>query len=92
MSRATKPTATPAQTEAWQQISVSKLSPSPVKASYGQTKRPDRPMSVDASKGRHATCVEHLEIAGLREPVCVQRGQDPEQVRREAMELAGVRS
>jgi hypothetical protein len=81
----------PKQTEAWQQTTVPKLSPAIAK-SFGQVKHPERRFSFDTSQGRHATCVDHLTVEGLHDPVCVRRGEDPDVVRREALELAGVRS
>lgn len=56
----------------------------------GQVKNPNRPMSVsNLSDGRHATCVDHVEVAELREKLCIPRGADRQQLIREAIELAG---
>ena len=53
-------------------------------------KNPYAPMGVDVNEGsRHARCVEHVEIDGLREPVCILRGQDREAVLADVRELIG---
>ena len=76
----------------WQQTSVHKPGPIP-KPGLGQVsvEKVGRriPLSaLELGKGRHATCVEHLEVEGLREPLCIARGQDREEARRFALRLA----
>lgn len=39
---------------------------------------------------RHATCVDHVEVAGLRQKVCVAQGRKRADVIAEARELAGA--
>jgi hypothetical protein len=66
------------------------LGPAPVKG-IGQVKNPDRRMVVsDLNAGRHATCVDHVEVDGLRHKVCVGPGQKRADVIAEARELAGA--
>lgn len=55
----------------------------------GQVKRPDRPWSSDPTNGRHARCIEHVPVDGLREPICIGRGQDRDRAIADARELAG---
>lgn len=38
----------------------------------------------------HGACVDHIKVAGLRKPVCVLRGQDPDALVAEAKALAGL--
>lgn len=45
--------------------------------------------SLGLDRARHATCVDHVEVPGLREPVCIRRGDDVETIVAEARELAG---
>lgn len=60
-----------------------------------KTGKPKRIPRADLQRGaelsRHATCVEHVTLAGggLREPVCVRKGDDREAVLAAAHELAG---
>lgn len=57
----------------------------------GQVRKPKQPMPVgDLNVGRHAGCVEHVNAAGgLREPVCIKKGQDRDAVLAAVRELIG---
>lgn len=50
---------------------------------------PRAELNASLERTRHAGCISHVEVDGLRKPVCVRRGQDPERVVAEALELAG---
>lgn len=66
------------------------MSAAPVKG-IGQVKNPNRPMVVsNLSDLRHATCVDHVVVDGLRQKVCVGPGQKRADVIAEARELAGA--
>lgn len=60
-----------------------------------KTQKPKRIPRAELARGaelaRHATCIEHVTIAGggLTEPVCIRKGDDREAVLAEARELAG---
>lgn len=56
----------------------------------GKAKRPIRIADLELNKARHATCVEHIKVDGLREPICVPRGADREALIREARALSGL--
>ncbi len=99
MTRASKAARkSPAQTEAWQQTSVPKLSPAITRGmGAGNPTRDAKPIpraQVErmARQAQHGGCVEHVKVVGLEKPVCITRGQDREAVIAEARELAGVRS
>ncbi len=66
------------------------LGPGPVRG-IGQVKNPNQKMPVaNLADGRHATCVDHVEVEGLRQKVCVAPGRKRADVIAEARELAGV--
>lgn len=52
-------------------------------------KLPRAEVNRQARLAQHGRCVDHVDVEGLQEPVCVLRGQDPEAVAREARKLAG---
>lgn len=63
----------------------------PAVKGIGQVKNPNRPMPVSGLTDlRHATCIDHVEVEGLRDKVCVGPGQKRADVAREARELAGL--
>lgn len=80
--------------EPWQQTSVPNLrSTGPARLGSGtQADAKPIPQATAAAGARlsqHARCVDHVPIEGLRSPVCILRGQDPDQVLAAARQLVG---
>lgn len=74
----------------WLEASRYEPGPGPIRGT-GQTKYPNRPMVVGLLvDGRHARCVDHVKVAGLRQKVCIAKGADRAAVIAEARELAGA--
>lgn len=54
-------------------------------------KNPYHPLGSSSSRpAHHGACAEHVRVDGLRDPVCVRKGDDRDRVVNEAMELAGI--
>lgn len=80
-------------TETWEQISVNKPGQI-VHPSLGQTRLTDkgkeRPLGpAESKKAAHGRCIDHVKVDGLAKPVCILRGDDPEAVIAEALDLLG---
>lgn len=78
----------------WEETTVRKLRAGPP-PSLGQSrfdaKGREKPLGPSVSKpAAHALCLEHVEVAGLREPVCITPGADRDRLIAEARELAGA--
>jgi hypothetical protein len=48
------------------------------------------PDDAELNSIAHATCVDHVKVAGLHNRVCIRRGDDVDAVVAEARELAGL--
>ena len=79
----------------WQKITVPKVPKFPPPPSLGQnaishrTKKPKRMAAADRKVhlARHGACVEHVNVDGVAEPVCILRHQHRESVIAQAREL-----
>lgn len=83
----------------WQQITVRKPRPG-VPKSLGQRAHDSagRPRAFSDAERRqlmrevkHSLCVEHVRVQGYRQAVCIVKGQQRDDVLREAYELLRVR-
>jgi hypothetical protein len=72
-----------------------KVRPAAKNLSTGSLKRDARRLTqADVERGarlaQHGACVDHVQVAGIHQPVCVLRGQDPAAVAAEARALVGL--
>lgn len=81
----------------WEETTVRKLraGPPPSLGQAAKSTRTDKPRRISHAERKahlapHGGCVEHVEVAGLTQPVCIARGADREAVIAEARELAGA--
>jgi hypothetical protein len=81
--------------EDWQRVSVPKPqagpAPSAGQDAFYRNGKP-KPMMLtvtEAEAAAHVGCQEHRRVPGLRKPVCIPRGADPDAVIAEALELVG---
>jgi hypothetical protein len=78
----------------WLDAATPKPRPAPEPA-LGTGKGPQRDAkpiglsSLRLDRLQHAGCVDHVEVEGLRTPVCIRRGDDVEAIVAEARELSG---
>ena len=71
-------------------VAMSVLGQDSLSAKTGRSKPlPAAEVRRGAELSRHARCVEHVDVEGLREPVCIGKRDDRDRVIAAARELAG---